>query len=262
MKIATYNINGINGRLAVMLKWLAEAQPDIVCLQELKEPQDKFPTKALLDAGYNAIWHGQKMWNGVAILAKGKEIQEVRNALPGNDLDDHSRYIEAIVDQMQICCLYLPNGNPAPGPKFDYKLAWFKRLNKHAKDVLSELAPVVLAGDYNVIPTELDCYKPDPNIPMYQSQYQHWQFAFLFCLYFYSQVTVRDVAYVQTFAVSAVKVFCCYYGAVRIVERDGGKSMFITEISISRNSPISHEIRQKKAKWSGFFEDCFIVRES
>lgn len=161
MKIATYNINGINGRIAVLLRWLEEAQPDIVCLQELKAPQDKFPKKTLLDAGYNAIWHGQKMWNGVAILAKGKELIEVRNALPGDDLDDQSRYIEAIVDQMLICCLYLPNGNPAPGPKFDYKLAWFKRLKKHAKYLLSEQVPVVLAGDYNVIPTELDVYKPE-----------------------------------------------------------------------------------------------------
>jgi exodeoxyribonuclease-3 len=161
MKIATYNINGINGRLAVLLRWLGEAQPDIVCLQELKAPQDKFPQKALLDAGYNAIWHGQKMWNGVAILSKGMEIQQVRNTLPGDKADDHSRYIEAIIDQMLICCLYLPNGNPAPGPKFDYKLAWFKRLKKHAKYLLSEHVPVVLAGDYNVIPTELDVYKPE-----------------------------------------------------------------------------------------------------
>ena len=161
MKIATYNINGINGRLAVLLRWLGEAQPDIVCLQELKAPQEKFPQQALLDAGYNAIWHGQKMWNGVAILSKGKKIQQVRNRLPGDKADDHSRYIEAIIDKMLICCLYLPNGNPAPGPKFDYKLAWLKRLNKHAKYLLSEEVPVVLAGDYNVIPTELDVYKPE-----------------------------------------------------------------------------------------------------
>lgn len=130
-------------------------------MQELKAPQEKFPQQALLDAGYNAIWHGQKMWNGVAILSKGKKIQQVRNTLPGDKADDHSRYIEAIIDKMLICCLYLPNGNPAPGPKFDYKLAWFKRLNKHAKYLLSEEVPVVLAGDYNVIPTELDVYKPE-----------------------------------------------------------------------------------------------------
>ena len=161
MKIATYNVNGINGHLTVLLRWLAEAQPDIVCLQELKAQQDNFPQQALLDAGYNAIWHGQKMWNGVAILTKGLEIQQVRNTLPGDDDDNHSRYIEAIVNQMLVCCLYLPNGNPAPGPKFDYKLAWFKRLKKHAKYLLSEGVPVVLAGDYNVIPTELDVYKPE-----------------------------------------------------------------------------------------------------
>lgn len=161
MKIATYNINGINGRLPVLLKWLEEAQPDIVCLQELKAPQDKFPEKALLDAGYNAIWHGQKMWNGVAILAKDLPLQEVRNSLPGDESDTHSRYIEAIVGRMLVCCLYLPNGNPAPGTKFDYKLAWFKRLKKHAKYLLSEQVPVILAGDYNVIPTEQDVYKPE-----------------------------------------------------------------------------------------------------
>ncbi|WP_026632783.1 exodeoxyribonuclease III, partial [Dyadobacter alkalitolerans] len=126
-----------------------------------KAPQDKFPEKALREAGYNAVWHGQKMWNGVAILAKGKELQEVRNTLPGDGQDDHSRYIEAIVDRMLVCCLYLPNGNPAPGPKFEYKLAWLKRLKKHAKYLLSEEVPVVLAGDYNVIPTERDVYKPE-----------------------------------------------------------------------------------------------------
>ena len=161
MKIATYNINGINGRLPVLLRWLEESQPDIVCLQELKAPQEKFPERALLDAGYDALWHGQKMWNGVAILSRGRQMQEVRNTLPGDDSDTHSRYLEAIVDQTLICCLYLPNGNPAPGPKFDYKLAWFKRLQEHAKYLLSENVPVVLAGDYNVIPTELDVYKPE-----------------------------------------------------------------------------------------------------
>ena len=161
MKIATYNINGVNGRLPVLLRWLKETQPEIVCLQELKAPQEKFPEKAILDAGYNAVWLGQKSWNGVAILAKGMEIQEVRNTLPGNEKDDHSRYIEAIVGQILICCLYLPNGNPAPGPKFDYKLQWFKRLQEHAAYLLSEGVPVVLAGDYNVIPTELDVYKPE-----------------------------------------------------------------------------------------------------
>lgn len=161
MKIATYNVNGINGRLQVLLQWLKEAKPDIVCLQELKAPQEKFPTKAMTDAGYNAIWHGEKSWNGVAILAKGTEIQEIRRTLPGDPQDVHSRYIEAVVNDMIIGCLYLPNGNPAPGPKFDYKLAWFKRLATHAKKLLKHDVPVMLVGDYNVIPTELDVYKPE-----------------------------------------------------------------------------------------------------
>lgn len=161
MKIATFNINGINGRLPVLLRWLEEEQPDIVCLQELKAQAHKFPQRELSNAGYNAVWHGQKMWNGVAILARGTQIEEVRNTLPGDPADDHSRYIEAIVGRMLICCLYLPNGNPASGPKFDYKLAWFKRLKKHARYLLSEELPVVLAADYNVIPTELDVYKPE-----------------------------------------------------------------------------------------------------
>jgi exodeoxyribonuclease III len=161
MKIATFNINGINGRFPVLERWLKEQQPDIVCLQELKAPTNKFPERALSTLGYNAVWHGQKMWNGVAILARGMDVQEVRNKLPGDLDDDHSRYIEAIVDRMLIGCLYLPNGNPAPGPKFDYKLSWFKRLKKHAKYLLSEQVPVVLAGDYNVIPTEVDVYNPE-----------------------------------------------------------------------------------------------------
>jgi exodeoxyribonuclease-3 len=160
MKIATYNINGVNGRLPVLLRWLDEARPDVVCLQELKAPQEKFPEQALLDAGYNAVWHGQKSWNGVAILSRGLAMQEVRNTLPGDEEDLHSRYIEAIVDQVLIACLYLPNGNPAPGPKFDYKLSWFERLKAHAAYLLSEEVPVILAGDYNVIPTDLDVYKP------------------------------------------------------------------------------------------------------
>ncbi|TLV02244.1 exodeoxyribonuclease III [Dyadobacter luticola] len=160
MKIATYNINGVNGRLPVLLRWLGEARPDVVCLQELKAPQEKFPEQAFTDAGYNAIWHGQKSWNGVAILTRGLEMQEVRNTLPGDEEDLHSRYIEAIVNNVLIGCLYLPNGNPAPGPKFDYKLRWFERLKAHAAYLLSEEVPVILAGDYNVIPTDQDVYKP------------------------------------------------------------------------------------------------------
>jgi exodeoxyribonuclease-3 len=161
MKIATYNVNGVNGRLPVLLRWLAQEQPDIVCLQELKAPQEKFPEQAILDAGYNAIWHGQKSWNGVAILAHGLEIKETRRGLPGDEEDLHSRYIEAFIGGIIIGCLYLPNGNPAPGPKLDYKLSWFQRLTDHAKELLSYDLPIVLVGDYNVMPTENDVYKPE-----------------------------------------------------------------------------------------------------
>lgn len=161
MRIATYNVNGVNGRLPVLLRWLEETKPDVVCLQELKAPQEKFPLQAINDAGYNAIWHGQKSWNGVAILSRTDDIQEVRRALPGDEEDLHSRYIEAIVNKIVIGCLYLPNGNPAPGPKFDYKLEWFKRLQDHAKTLLAHDVPVVLTGDYNVMPTDLDVYKPE-----------------------------------------------------------------------------------------------------
>lgn len=161
MKIATYNVNGINGRLPVLLKWLKETSPDVVCLQELKAPDEKFPLEAINDAGYNAIWHGQKSWNGVAILAKNREIKELRRGLDGEEDDLHSRYIEAMIDGVVIGCLYLPNGNPAPGPKFDYKLRWFERLTRHAAQLLTYDLPVVLVGDYNVMPTELDAYKPE-----------------------------------------------------------------------------------------------------
>jgi len=161
VKIATFNVNGVNGRLPVLLRWLAEAEPDIVCLQELKALQEKFPVTAIRDAGYGAIWHGQKSWNGVAILARGAEPLETRRGLPGDPDDGHSRYIEAAINGLLIGCLYLPNGNPAPGPKFDYKLRWFDRLAAHAAALLAERMPVVLAGDYNVMPTDLDVYKPE-----------------------------------------------------------------------------------------------------
>lgn len=161
MKIATYNVNGINGRLPVLLKWLNETSPDVVCLQELKAPDEKFPLQAINEAGYNAIWHGQKSWNGVAILAKNMEIKELRRGLAGDDEDLQSRYIEALVGGIVIGCLYLPNGNPAPGPKFNYKLQWFDRLTTHAAQLLSYKLPTILIGDYNVIPTELDVYKPE-----------------------------------------------------------------------------------------------------
>jgi exodeoxyribonuclease III len=161
VKIATFNVNGVNGRLPVLLRWLAEMKPDVACLQELKAPQEKFPLDAIREAGYGAIWHGQKSFNGVAILVHGREPVENRRGLPGDPDDIHSRYIEAMIDGLLIGCLYLPNGNPAPGPKFDYKLRWFERLTKHAQDLLDASAQVVLAGDYNVIPTELDVYKPE-----------------------------------------------------------------------------------------------------
>lgn len=161
MRIATFNINGVNARLPSLLRWLKETQPDIACLQELKAPNERFPAADLKAAGYGAIWHGQKSWNGVAILARGAAPIEIRRGLPGDPDDLHSRYIEAQVGDLLVACLYLPNGNPAPGPKFDYKLGWFARLIRHAASLLKTGGEVVLAGDFNVMPTELDVYKPE-----------------------------------------------------------------------------------------------------
>ncbi|MDV3481177.1 MULTISPECIES: exodeoxyribonuclease III [Sphingobium] len=161
MKIATYNVNGVNGRLPVLLRWLYDAEPDIVCLQELKAPQEKFPEKAIRDAGYDAIWQGQSRWNGVAILSRVGEIHETQRGLPGDLADEQSRYIEAAVNGILIAGLYLPNGNPRPGPKFDYKLRWFERLHAHLAGLIDLEAPVVIAGDYNVMPTEMDVYAPE-----------------------------------------------------------------------------------------------------
>lgn len=161
MKIATYNVNGITARLPVLLRWLKEKEPDVACLQELKAPQEKFPEEAIKDAGYSAIWHGQKSWNGVAILSRVGEPQERQKGIAGDDEDLQSRYIEAVVNGVVIGCLYLPNGNPAPGPKFDYKLKWMERFAKHTASLLKEDKPVVLTGDYNVIPTDMDAYKPE-----------------------------------------------------------------------------------------------------
>ncbi len=156
LKIATFNINDINRRLDTLLDWLAEAEPDVVCLQELKAGQDAFPAETLQQLGYHAVWRGERTWNGVAILARGVEPVLTRRSLPGDPDDRQARYIEAAVRGVLIGCLYLPNGNPLPGPKFDYKLAWFERLIGHAQSLLDSGAPVVLAGDYNVVPTDAD----------------------------------------------------------------------------------------------------------
>lgn len=161
MKIATYNVNGINGRLPVLLRWLSERQPDVVVLQELKAQQHNFPEAAIRDLGYDAIWHGQKSWNGVAILSRVGKIRETRRGLPGDPDTTQSRYIEAAVSGILIGGLYLPNGNPRPGPKFEYKLQWFDKLIEHAAGLLESGLPVILAGDFNVMPTERDVYKPE-----------------------------------------------------------------------------------------------------
>lgn len=164
MKIATFNVNGIGSRLPALLQWLDEAKPDVACLQELKAPQEKFPEMDIRAAGYAPIWHGQKSWNGVAILTRVDSVgepRELQRGLPGDPTDEQSRYIEAAVNGIVIGGLYLPNGNPAPGPKFDYKLKWFERLRLRAQALIDSGAPVVLCGDYNVMPTELDVYKPE-----------------------------------------------------------------------------------------------------
>ncbi len=161
MRIATYNVNGINGRLPVLLRWLAESRPDIVCLQELKAPQEKFPATAIADAGYEAIWHGQTSWNGVAILSRVGTPIETRRGLPDDPDPGQSRYIEAAVNGVLVGGLYMPNGNPRPGPKFDYKMRWFEQFILHAAALIATDMPVVLAGDFNVMPTERDAYKPE-----------------------------------------------------------------------------------------------------
>ena len=158
MIIATFNINNVNRRLPNLVEWLGKRKPDVACLQELKADQSSFPVKELARAGYHAVWQGQRTWNGVAILARGVEPILTRTALPGDPQDTQARYIEAAVNGVLIASLYAPNGNPQPGPKFDYKLAWHARLHKHATALRKTGAPVVLAGDYNVAPTELDIY--------------------------------------------------------------------------------------------------------
>ena len=158
MKVATFNINNINKRLANFLAWLDDTNPDIVCLQELKAEQGAFPDAALRDAGYRAVWVGERTWNGVAILVKDAEPVITRRALPGDPADRQARYIEAAVNGVLVASIYLPNGNPQPGPKFDYKLKWFARLRRHAKTLLAQGVPVILAGDYNVVPADRDIY--------------------------------------------------------------------------------------------------------
>ena len=161
MRIATYNVNGINGRLPVLLEWLGTTRPDVACLQELKAPDEKFPRGAIEAAGYGAIWQGQKSWNGVAILARDRQPIETRRGIPDEPDDSHSRYIEAAINGIVVGCLYLPNGNPRPGPKYDYKLRWIERLMQLSAQLVATEAPVVLAGDYNIIPTSRDVYKPE-----------------------------------------------------------------------------------------------------
>jgi exodeoxyribonuclease-3 len=158
MKVATFNINNVNRRLPNLLKWLRSTKPDVVSLQELKSTDDEFPHSAIEKAGYGAVWRGQKTWNGVAILARNADPVLVRTALPGDPGDHEARYIEAAVSGIIVTSIYLPNGNPQPGPKFDYKLAWFRRLKTHAAKFIKQDIPVVLAGDYNVAPTEQDIY--------------------------------------------------------------------------------------------------------
>ncbi|WP_431470104.1 exodeoxyribonuclease III [Sphingosinithalassobacter sp. LHW66-3] len=158
MRIVTYNVNGIKARLPRLLEYLAEQKPDIVCLQELKASDETFPEADIRDAGYGAVWHGQKSWNGVAVLARDADPVERQRGLAGEDEDEHSRYLEAEVNGLVVASIYLPNGNPTPGPKFDYKLRWIERLSARARALLAEERPVVLAGDYNVIPNDDDVY--------------------------------------------------------------------------------------------------------
>ena len=158
MRIATFNVNGVNGRLPRLLEWLSETRPDVVCLQEIKTGDATFPAKAIEAAGYGAVWHGQPKHHGVAILARDALPVEVRRGLPGDDADLQARYLEAEVRGLRVASVYLPNGNPQPGPKFDYKLAWFERLARHAQSLLADGRDVVLAGDFNVVPTDADIY--------------------------------------------------------------------------------------------------------
>jgi exodeoxyribonuclease-3 len=160
MKIATYNVNGIKSRLPNLLEWLEREQPDIACLQELKAPDAEFPSLALVGVGYASLAEGQRSWNGIAILARGMEISGLRDQLPGDSADDHRRYLEAAIGGLVVASVYLPNGNPQPGPKFEYKLRWFERLIVHAGTLVDGSQPTILAGDFNVVPTDFDIYNP------------------------------------------------------------------------------------------------------
>lgn len=160
IKIATFNVNGVKGRLPRLIEWLEETRPDVACLQEIKTGDPTFPALAIEAAGYGAVWHGQPSHHGVAVLARGAAPREIRRGLPGDDMDNQARYLETEVNGIRIVSIYLPNGNPAPGPKFDYKLAWFERLNAHAARLLADGVPTVLAGDFNVVPTDADIYNP------------------------------------------------------------------------------------------------------
>lgn len=161
MRIATFNVNGVRGRLDILLRWLERRRPEVVCLQELKAPQDAFPEAAIQAAGYGAVWNGQSRWNGVAILCRGAQPVLTRRRLPGDPSDDQARYVEAACQGVLIGCLYAPNGNPAPGAKLDYKLAWLDRFDRHARSLMETGAPVILAGDYNIIPEAVDVWAPD-----------------------------------------------------------------------------------------------------
>jgi exodeoxyribonuclease III len=160
LKLATFNVNNVNAHLSNVLAWLARESPDVVCLQELKATNEQYPEAALQKAGYESVWHGERLWNGVAILARGVKPKEIRRALPGQESDTMSRYLEADLGGLVVGCLYLPNGNPIKGPKFQYKLAWMDCLVAHAESLYSSETPVVLAGDYNVVPTDFDVYDP------------------------------------------------------------------------------------------------------
>ena len=160
MRIASFNINGIKARLPRLLEWLEETRPDVACLQEIKTQDDGFPADEFTKAGYGAIWHGQKGFNGVAILARGDTPREVMRGLPGDSKDEQSRYLEAEVAGVRIACIYLPNGNPQPGLKFDYKLAWMARLRSRMAAIWAKEMAAVVLGDYNVVPRDCDIWSP------------------------------------------------------------------------------------------------------